>query len=38
MRLDEYAAMHNNTAMKFVPLARVLPITANLARLEGATG
>jgi hypothetical protein len=36
--LDECAAMHNNTNMMCAPLARVLPITANLARSEGATG
>jgi hypothetical protein len=38
IRLDEYAALHNNTDMKCALLARVLPITANLARHEGATG
>jgi hypothetical protein len=36
--LDECAAMHNNTNMTYAPLARVLPITANLARYHGATG
>jgi hypothetical protein len=36
--LDECAPVHNNTNMKYAPLARVLPITANLARFQGATG
>jgi hypothetical protein len=36
--LDECAALYNNANMKCAPLARVLPITANLARFDGATG